>query len=165
LVTLRIAPKVTSILAVDTSEGMLAVLESKVAASGASNVRPRRCTLEALVDSGERFDGLICTQVLAHVPSIEVALRAFRSLLNPKGELFVSEMEIVGDSRGFPELERDALCAALHLSGFRVSGVFDAASFAIEASNGARSTKRYYVIRAGLGAASPGTGQEMNGSS
>src|SRR5512142_3492495 len=53
LVTLRLAPLVRSITGVDSSPGMLAVLESKVKSQGLANVRTQ------LVDfgKGERIGG------------------------------------------------------------------------------------------------------------
>lgn len=48
------------------------------------------CDLRAVPVEADRYDAIICTQVLAHMPDPEAVLREFRRILRPGGILLLS---------------------------------------------------------------------------
>ncbi|HVP89888.1 MAG TPA: class I SAM-dependent methyltransferase, partial [Terriglobales bacterium] len=73
LVTLRIQPLVGRVLAVDTSPGMLAVLEEKVAEAGLANVAVRLWDIEKDPLPEDRFDLIVSTMTFHHLRDIPAA--------------------------------------------------------------------------------------------
>src|SRR5512142_3149824 len=81
LVTLRLQPLVRSITGLDSSRGMLAVLEEKVAQRGLTNVR----TAFADFEKGDRVDGkfhlVVSSMTLHHIPDTAAVFRMWYELL------------------------------------------------------------------------------------
>ncbi len=123
LVTLRLQPLVRSITGMDSSRGMLAVLESKVRSQGLVNVRTQFTDLE----KGAKVDGqyhlIVSSMTLHHVPDPASLIAQLSGALLPGGTLAVADLDAEdglfhGDNTG-----------VLHL-GFdraRVKGLFEQA--------------------------------------
>jgi SAM-dependent methyltransferase len=93
LITLRLAPRVRSVLGVDSSEGMLAVLNQKIAAAQAANVQTRRVDLA----QGDRLEGLydlvVISMVLHHIPVLADLFAEFGRILRPGGRLAILDLD------------------------------------------------------------------------
>lgn len=125
LVTLRIRPLVGRVLAVDTSPGMLAVLEEKVAAARLPNIAVRLWDVEKDPLPDERFDIIISTMTFHHLRDIPAALGRFHDLLRPGGRMAVADLDTeAGDFHADP--------AGVWHFGFdrtELKGQFEAAGF------------------------------------
>lgn len=125
LVTLRIRPLVSRVVAVDTSPGMLAVLEEKIAQSGLENVSVRLWDVEKDPLPDERFDVIVSTMTFHHLKDIPAALVRFRELLSPGGRMAVADLDTeAGDFHADPTgvwhfgFDRDELKKQFETAGF-----------------------------------------------
>lgn len=125
LVTLRIRPLVGRVVAVDTSPGMLAVLEDKVAAAGFSNVGVRIWDVEKDPLLEDRFDVIVSTMTFHHLRDIPAALERFHELLRTEGQIAVADLDTeAGDFHADPAgvwhfgFDRDGLKAQFEAAGF-----------------------------------------------
>jgi ubiquinone/menaquinone biosynthesis C-methylase UbiE len=125
LVTLRIQPLVGRVVAVDTSSGMLGVLEKKVLAAGLTNVSLRIWDVEKDPLLEDRFDIIVSTMTFHHLGDIPAALARFRELLNPGGRMAVADLDAeAGDFHADP--------TGVRHFGFdrgKLKGQFEAAGF------------------------------------
>lgn len=96
LLTLRLQPIVRSITGVDSSRGMLDVLEAKVARQKLGNVR----TLRLDLDEGDVFRGsydlIVSSMTLHHVREIQPLLAQFRNVAAPAGYLCIADLDFDG---------------------------------------------------------------------
>jgi ubiquinone/menaquinone biosynthesis C-methylase UbiE len=118
----------------DTSAGMLAVVEEKIAAWGIGNMSTRLMDLTAAPTPDERYDLIYSSMTLHHIPDTNAILKAFHTLLNPGGWLCIADLDQEDGSfhgiqvdvhHGF---DRDALAAQAAQAGFadiRFSTVFE----------------------------------------
>lgn len=118
----------------DTSAGMLAVVEEKIAAWGIGNMTSRLMDLTAAPMPDERYDLIYSSMTLHHIPDTKAILKAFHTLLNPEGWLCIADLDQEDGSfhgiqvdvhHGF---DRDALAAQAAQAGFadiRFSTVFE----------------------------------------
>src|SRR5512142_568876 len=125
LVTLRLQPLVRSINGVDSSPGMLAVLEGKTRSQGLTNVRTQ------LVDfgKGERIGGafhiVVSSMTMHHVKDTAALLRQWHDVLLPGGILAAADLDTEdgsfhGDNTGVFHLgfDRGYLMKLLREAGF-----------------------------------------------
>jgi ubiquinone/menaquinone biosynthesis C-methylase UbiE len=77
----------------DTSAGMLAVVEEKIAAQGVTNMATRQADLTAEPLPDERYDLIYSSMTLHHIPDTEAILKTFRDLLNPGGWLCIADLD------------------------------------------------------------------------
>jgi len=93
LLTLLLQPHVRSITGIDTSRGMLDVLERKVREWGLANVRTLHCD----AGSGERPDGaynlIVSSMALHHLADLSSLFLLFHGLLLPGGILCVADLD------------------------------------------------------------------------
>ena len=123
LVTLRLQPLVRSVTGMDSSRGMLAVLESKVRGQGSVNVRTQFLDLEQGGKVEGRYDLIVSSMTLHHVPDPAGLIAQLSGALLPGGTLAIADLDAEdgsfhGDNTG-----------VLHL-GFdraRVKGLFEKA--------------------------------------
>jgi len=123
LVTLKLQPLVRSVTGMDSSRGMLAVLESKVAGQGLANVRTQFLDLEQGGKVEGRYHLIVSSMTLHHVPDPPGLIAQLSGALLPGGTLAVADLDAEdgsfhGDNTG-----------VLHL-GFdraRVKGLFEQA--------------------------------------
>jgi ubiquinone/menaquinone biosynthesis C-methylase UbiE len=108
----------------DSSAGMRAVAERKIAAVKATDMRVIDLDLMRDAVPTERYDLVFSMMTLHHVPDIGRGLAAFNQLLNPGGYLCIADLDAEDGSFHGPEIdvhhgfERGALRAALGKAGF-----------------------------------------------
>jgi ubiquinone/menaquinone biosynthesis C-methylase UbiE len=93
LLTLQLQPLVGSITGIDSSQGMLDVLASKVKAQNLTNVRTRCLDL----DKGDKLEGtydlVVSSMTLHHIQDIASVLAQFSRVLRPAGHLCVADLD------------------------------------------------------------------------
>ena len=108
----------------DSSPGMLAVLEGKIAAAHARNLRPLHLDLTHDSLPAERYDLILTLMTLHHVADVTRLLRAFHDLLRPGGWLGIADLDQEDGSFHGPDFtghngfDRAALRAQLVDAGF-----------------------------------------------
>jgi len=109
----------------DTSQGMLQVLEEKIAACGARNVTSLALDLSIGPLPEIRFD-LICTlMTLHHIPDTAAILARFHALLRARGALCIADLDLEDGSFHGPDFEghkgfdREALTQKMLEAGFQ----------------------------------------------
>lgn len=125
LLTLRLAPLVQSVTGVDSSKGMLSVLDSKIESGRLSRVNTRFVDIEKGDILEGTYDIVVCSMTLHHVKEIRPLLRQFHGVLRSRGYLAIADLdpehgEFHGDNdtvfhEGF---DRALLRAALTETGF-----------------------------------------------
>ncbi|MCL4206218.1 MAG: methyltransferase domain-containing protein [Pirellulaceae bacterium] len=117
LISFFLAPHVAAVTAVDSSEGMLAVLREKIDQTGTRNIRAMRLDLEQDAVPDARFDLIVVNMVMHHVADSERMLRNFHAMLRPAGVLCVSDLDTE------PGVFHDSEAAAtVHHHGFDRQG-------------------------------------------
>jgi ubiquinone/menaquinone biosynthesis C-methylase UbiE len=93
LLTLNLQPLVGTITGVDSSRGMLDILERKIRAQGYRNVRTRLVDL----DKGDTLEGsydlVVCGMTLHHIPEIQQLIDRFVAVLKPHGILAIADLD------------------------------------------------------------------------
>lgn len=126
LVTLRLRPHVRTMTGVDSSPGMLGVLEEKIKTQGLTGVRTQLVDFE----KNERVQGsyhlLVSSMTLHHVPDSAALFQQWYELLLPGGMLCFADLDAEdgsfhGDNTGVFHLgfERAHLKELLLKAGFR----------------------------------------------
>ena len=77
----------------DTSAGMLAVAEEKIAAWGVGNMATRLMDLTAAPMPDERYDLIYSSMTLHHIPDTDAILKVFHDLLTPGGWLCIADLD------------------------------------------------------------------------
>jgi 2-polyprenyl-3-methyl-5-hydroxy-6-metoxy-1,4-benzoquinol methylase len=77
----------------DTSQGMLDVLQTKIADAGVMNMRPVRLDLTSDPLPSERYDLIYSLMVLHHIQDFKGMLARFWDLLVPNGFLLVADLD------------------------------------------------------------------------
>ena len=123
LLTLALQPLVHSITGVDSSRGMLEVLQAKVNSQHLTNVKTRCLDLE----KGDRLEGsyhlVVSSMTFHHIQDIGPLLSQFRGILRPGGHVCIADLDPEDGQFhsnnegifhfGFPEAElRQAFAAA-----------------------------------------------------
>ena len=93
LLTFALAPRVRSILAVDASEGMLAVLAQKAKTTGLRSVETLRADFTQDPLPPGPFDLVASAMTLHHVADVDRLLRQFFALLAPGGHLALADLD------------------------------------------------------------------------
>ena len=126
LVTLRLQPLVRTIVGVDSSQGMLGVLEEKLRKQGITNVEARFVDFE----KGDRIEGrfhlLVSSMTLHHVPDTAGLFKRWYELLLPGGLLCFADIDAEhgssfhGDNTGVfhKGFDREILKELLLTAGF-----------------------------------------------
>lgn len=121
-------PDLGHITLADSSTGMLAVLDEKIAAARATNMRSLKLDLvtDALPD--ERYD-LICTMMtLHHIDDTDRILADLYTLTAPSGYLCIADLDAEDgsfhgpDFSGHKGFEREALARQAKRAGYRQVG-------------------------------------------
>ena len=81
------------IMLADTSQGMLDVLNEKIAASGVTNMHPVRLDLSTDPLPEEKFHITYSLMVLHHIHDARGILRKFYDVLEPNGYLIVADLD------------------------------------------------------------------------
>ncbi|MDA8405110.1 MAG: class I SAM-dependent methyltransferase [Desulfobacteraceae bacterium] len=93
LVSMRIAGSVGRIVAVDTSAGMIEVLEQKIRENHISNIQTRLMDLTDGAFPAERFDLVFSNMAMHHIKDIPHLLAIFHRLLNSGGYLALTDLD------------------------------------------------------------------------
>jgi ubiquinone/menaquinone biosynthesis C-methylase UbiE len=93
LVALSLQPLVRSVTGVDSSQGMLDVLEAKIARRGLDNVRTLFCDLERGDVLGGSYDLVVSAMTLHHVREIEPLIEQFARVTAPGGRLCIADLD------------------------------------------------------------------------
>jgi predicted TPR repeat methyltransferase len=136
LVTEALRGSVGPVTLVDTSAGMRAVMERKVAEGTLRDARIWDLDLSTAAAPSERFDVIVTVMTLHHIPELPPVLTAFAALLEADGHLCVVDLDEEDGSfhgegfhghRGFRRNEFDALLrdAGFVDVSFRASGRVD----------------------------------------
>ena len=136
----------------DTSAGMLAVVEEKIAAQGVANMTTRLTDLTAEPLPDERYDLIYSSMTLHHIPDTNAILKTFHHLLNPGGWLCIADLDKEDGSFHGIEVDvhhgfdRDELAAKLGAAGYehpRFETVFEIEK---ETPNGARCYPVFLMV-------------------
>jgi ubiquinone/menaquinone biosynthesis C-methylase UbiE len=124
LLGFALQPHLAHVTLADTSRGMLAVLQDKIAARGAANMTPREWDLTTGPLPAETFDLVFTLMTLHHIPDIDGLLARFHALLRPGGRLCLADLDREDGSFHGPAEEvhkgfdRADLAARLGRAGF-----------------------------------------------
>jgi tRNA (cmo5U34)-methyltransferase len=92
LVGLTLAPRLGSLVAIDTSSGMLEVLSEKIAELGITNVTP--LCLDLTVETyNQHFDLIFSAMTLHHIEDTDLILTKFSQLLTAGGYLAIADLD------------------------------------------------------------------------
>ena len=106
LVSFNLIDKFKHITLIDTSEGMIETLNSKIQALKVKNMTGIRVDTDFDSDiNGERFDVIYTSMALHHVIDIRTVLDKLYNLLNANGYLCI--VDLVEDDGSFHRLEKD----------------------------------------------------------
>ena len=105
LLSFPLKDELGTILMADSSSGMLEMVAGKIAAQGVRNMTPVK--LDLLVDPppAQRFDLIVTSMTLHHVPDTDPILRIFHDLLQPGGTLCIVDLDKEDGSFHGPEVD------------------------------------------------------------
>jgi len=125
LVSLALRPLVRSVTGVDTSRGMLDVLEKKVSERALDGVHAVFVSPDSPLAVPGRFDLIVSSMALHHVADLPPLFTRFREHLNPGGRIALADLDpedgtFHEDATGVVHLgfERGAFGALLGAAGF-----------------------------------------------
>jgi len=136
LIALEFRPHVKKIVAVNSSEDMLAFLRKKLAAAAITTIVPLAWSIGDDLQELPRFDIIIVSLTLHHVMDTARAAGVFYSLLNPGGRIAVADLDPDnGESHGLgmtvhPGFVRADLGEIFRNAGFTGIQVEDVATLA-----------------------------------
>ena len=93
LLSFPLKDELGAILMADSSGGMLEVVREKIAAQGVTNMTTLQLDLLADPPPAQRFDLIVTSMTLHHVPDTDPILRVFHDLLNPGGYLCIADLD------------------------------------------------------------------------
>jgi ubiquinone/menaquinone biosynthesis C-methylase UbiE len=105
LLSFPLKDEVGAILLADSSGGMLDVVAEKIATQGVTHMTPVK--LDLLIDPppAQRFDLIVTSMTLHHVPDTDLILRIFHDLLQPGGYLCIADLDQEDGSFHGPEVD------------------------------------------------------------
>lgn len=153
LVTLALQPFVRSITGIDSSPGMLDVLNRKISERGLSNVRTQHLDM----DHGGNLSGLyhlvVSSMTLHHIREINPLLKQFYQILRPSGILCIADLD--EDGGRFHEsndgvfhygFSREALARQFEEAGFQNVRTVQAAAVEKPVAGGASHLFTIFLI-------------------
>jgi ubiquinone/menaquinone biosynthesis C-methylase UbiE len=93
LVGLFLLPHVRSVTGADSSAAMLEVLQKKTAKGGLASLKTLQLDLQCDTMPKDRYHLVVASMVLHHTADTERVLRAFHSLLHPRGILCIADLD------------------------------------------------------------------------
>ena len=156
LLSLLLKDRVKEITLIDSSTGMVRVLNEKIAEEGIENLRVLHLDLEHEYPGDEKSDLIYNLMVLHHVSDVGKIIGKFRDMLNPGGYLAVADLcsedgsfHGVGFSghRGF---EPARLAAVLEEGGFADISHRKAYVIDKEMADGSRKQFEVFLMTASL---------------
>jgi predicted TPR repeat methyltransferase len=140
LVTEALQGRVGPVTLVDTSAGMRAVMEGKIASGILPEARVWNVDLADGSVPNERFDVIVTAMVLHHVADVDHLLANFAALLEPGGYVCIVDLDVEDGSfhgegfGGHHGFDRDDLAHRLGTAGFSTVAVSDC--YRLEKDNG-----------------------------
>lgn len=105
LLSFPLRDELGAILMADSSGGMLEVVNGKIAAQGVTNMTTMQLDLLADPLPAQRFDLIVTSMTLHHVPDTDHILHVFHDLLNSGGYLCVADLDKEDGSFHGPEVD------------------------------------------------------------
>ncbi len=93
LIALKLQPHVAKIVAVDSSHGMLTVLNRKLRESKITAIETREWSVGQDTNSFPPFDVIVSSLTLHHVKDTHAVAKTFHQLLLPGGQLAVADLD------------------------------------------------------------------------
>jgi len=93
LVSFALQPYLGHITLADSSEGMLAVLNGKIAEAGITNMSTIKLDLDVDPLPAARYHLLYTSMVLHHIADTQMMLQRFYSLLTPSGHVCIADLD------------------------------------------------------------------------
>ncbi len=93
LLSFPLKDELGTIVLADSSSGMLDVVAEKIAAQAVTNMTPMKLDLLVAPSLAQKFDLIITSMTLHHVPETDQILEIFHDLLNPGGYLCIADLE------------------------------------------------------------------------
>ncbi len=114
LVGIALAPSLHHLTTIDTSQGMLDILQQKTVEQEISNITPLCCDL-LKEDYAQKHDLIFSSMTLHHIQDTAALLQRFTELLNPGGYLALADL--VEEDGSF----HDPDAKGIHHKGFELS--------------------------------------------
>ncbi len=158
LVSLALLPQVRSVTGVDSSRGMLEVLEQKIRVQQVEGYRIRHVDLNAGDTLEGQYSLVLSSMTLHHVPEVPALLSEFHRVLAPGGCLCL--MDLDSDGGLFHEntegvfhngFDREALREVVRRSGFEAIEFVTAAEVSKPDATGAMRTFPVFLMTAWKG--------------
>lgn len=130
LLTFEIEGDLADAVLADSSAGMLAVADRKIAAGGLTHLSTLAIDLMTDPPPAQRFDLIYSMMTLHHVPDTAAILRIFHDLLTPGGAIAIADLDAEDGSFHGPDVDvhhgfdRTALGRLIEAAGFH-DVVFD----------------------------------------
>jgi len=105
LLSFPLKDELGAILMADSSSGMLDVVNEKIAAQGVSNMTTLQLDLLADPPPAQRFELIVTSMTLHHVPDTDHILRIFHDVLKPGGYLCIADLDQEDGSFHGPEVD------------------------------------------------------------
>jgi len=125
LLTLKLQPLVKTITGVDSSQGMLRVLQDKIEMQELNNIRTRFVDFEKDEHVAGTYNLIVSSMTLHHVPDTVALFKEWFALLRPGGQACFADLDTEdgsfhGDNTGVFHLgfDREELRHLLHDAGF-----------------------------------------------
>lgn len=125
LLTLSLLPYVGNITACDTSSEMVKVLDEKLKSKKINNVQPLLADIGATSLPVSRFDLVVSSMVLHHIPDVPGALKRLQLCLRPGGRIALADLDTEDGSFHTDRtgvfhngLDRKTVCEWLTEAGF-----------------------------------------------
>ncbi|HYG36365.1 MAG TPA: methyltransferase domain-containing protein [Clostridia bacterium] len=93
LLTLNLQPYVASLVALDSSAGMLEKLAQKATAAGINNIQTRQWNLEVQPFPETGFDLVLSSMTMHHLRDVPLVIRRLAALLKPGGWFAVTDLD------------------------------------------------------------------------
>ena len=158
LVSLGLLPFVAEVTAVDASGEMLRVLGEKVTALEAANLHTMLCDVGEAVLPPARFDLIVSSMVLHHMPDVPAVLSHLRPALRSGGWIALADLDTEdgtfhADPTGICHhgFERVALCLWLEGAGFMDATSREAYRMTRPGSDGVLRTYPVFLVTARAG--------------
>jgi tRNA (cmo5U34)-methyltransferase len=118
LIAMHFQPMVKSIVAMDTSKGMIDMLEQKIKERGVKNIEPLYLEngIQSAADVGNRqFDVILSSMVLHHIKDVASQMKVLSTILRPGGLLLFADLEKTEQT---PEFHPKHMHADVYHHGF-----------------------------------------------
>jgi len=152
LLSFALQPYLGEITLADSSQGMLAVLEEKIASGGIRNMTPRSLDLAVDPLPEDRYTLIYTMMTLHHIPETERILRCFHSVLENGGYLCIADLEKEdgsfhgADFSGHPGFDRRELAEKTEKAGFRNIGFATVFKMTKETDHGRKSFPVFLMV-------------------